>query len=237
MDKTIYYIGDLMYYIAHFVKKTKLFQKPYVIKDQTIFITNTNRSKKKFLKSSIKNVLFSENVKDDTVLGQFLVKAERKDRDFEFRYLEEMIAHTVNFLKLPLPINEIAVFSPFAEELLPFLIPYAKMVTLVGENGEQTITEGVNIRRIKKLKNIPSFVIEDSRRGLSPIFNVPGVHIGAGECSSRKILSAETLCFKTELLQEEINTATLLYLLEKEDEFKYELTSFRKKCPSFLTFG
>ena len=230
-------MGDFMYYIAHFVKKTKLFQKPYEINGENIFITNTNRGKKKFLKSNIKNVLFSEIAKDDVILGRLLVKAERKDRDFEFTYLKEMIEHTIKFLKTPLPMNEIAVFSPFGEEILPLIIPYAKMITLVGEKGNREVISGTNIRRIEKLKSVPDFVIEDSKRGVSPIFNVPGVHIGEGGSGSRKILSAETLSFKTELFKEEINTKTLLFLLEKEGEFEYELTSFAKKCPSFLTFG
>ena len=233
----ISYKGDSMYYIAHFVKRTKLFQKPYIIEGENIIITDTNRAKKKFLNSNIKNVLFREHIKSDSVLGQFLVSAKRKDRTFELKYLQEMIKHTIQFLKLPLPINEIAVFSPFAEEIFPVLIPYAKMITLVGEKGEQTVTDGVNIRRIKRVKTIPDFVIEDSKRGVSPIFNVPGVHIGEGESNSRKILSAETLSFKTSVLKEEVNTDTLLFLLEKEGDFEYTLTSFTKKCPTFLTFG
>ena len=59
-------------YLAKKAKKKKLFQPSYEIEDNMIYITNTNRAKKKFLKSGIRDVYFGQEFEKDCIIGNVI---------------------------------------------------------------------------------------------------------------------------------------------------------------------
>ena len=225
-----------MYYIAILQKKKRFFQKAYIIKDNKIYITNTKRAKAKFLKSDIKNVVFFEEFKKDPIIGPKLVIIQDYDGKFLQSFLEGMILCLAEFFKLTLPVGEIAICSEFSEGMLKKVLPYAKMVTIVGEDGKSNIIKGVNVRRIKKLKSPPDIIITDRKNKFSSIFKVPVIDLGENERADNT-LSYKTISFKTDLFPFEINAPQLIDFLKEHPNITYSVTSYRKKCPLLFTLG
>lgn len=219
-----------MLYEAVLAKKKKLFQKPYVINENKIIITDTKRAKTKFLKSKINDVVFDECFKSDKFFAPLLKPLYAYDKDFLLTYSHQFITHMILFFKMDLPLDEIAVFSP---RDICRVSRFSRLVTVVG-SGEGDTVGGVNVRYVKKLTSMPdmAFVTE---KGWVP----PGVPvIDLRECAqlSPNTSTWHTMSFKCSLLDGEINAPGLIYLLKDRSDMAYELTGLRKKLPSLFTF-
>ncbi|MBR5535076.1 MAG: hypothetical protein IKU60_00355 [Clostridia bacterium] len=222
-------MGDSMLYTAVFTKKTRLFQRAYTIDGNTVYITDTKKGRKKFLKSGIRNVVFKS---EDAFSEGLLKPLYGYDRDFIKEYLSGMTESLVSFLKPGLPLGEAVVTSKDAADIA---VRYARTV-YVTDKGEDEVVDGVNVIFVKKIKRVPHLVIK-TEEGLLPDFlNVPTVDITEGARGGGYCLSWRSLSFKCDLLPYEINTECLLYLLKTQAHFGYELTSCRKKCPMLFTF-
>lgn len=221
-----------MLYTAKLTKRKKIFQPAYEIKDGTIYITNTKRAKKRFLKSGIKNVVFGKEFKADNVFGKIIKPLYAYDKSFLMDYLEEMIVHLAHFLKMSLPVDSIALFSP---EAVNVACKYAKMVTVTGK-GEDEVINGVNVRYVKKLKALPDAAIVLTEGYIPPLPGVPVVNLCENAPVGKNCSTWETMSFKCSLLPFEISAASLIYLLNENAEMTYELCSLRKKCPMLFTF-
>lgn len=219
-----------MYYVAKLVKKERLFQKAYTAEGNYIYITDTKRGKQKFLKSGITNAVFGEEFKKDKIINSSLIPMRGYDRSFVLKFLEDMIRCITSFFKMQLPVDEIAIYSPMAEDILKTAVLYAKMVTIVGEEGESLCLRGVTVRKVKRLKLPPSLIITDGKLRFSPIFKVPVIDL-RNEVRTKETLSYETISFKCELLPFEIGAEEMMYILNKRGDVPYRVTSLRKKLP------
>lgn len=227
-------MGDNMY-LAKKAKKKKLFQPSYEIEDSMIYITNTIRAKKRFLKSNIKDVYFGEEFEKDCIIGNFIKPVDEYDYSFLLDYLESMIIYVVKFFKLNLPLGSIAVFSK-DEKVIAICSKYAKMISVVGACRESEVRSGVIIRYVKKLKTLPDMVITQNGESLSPVFKVPRISLCENCEKSPLTLTRNTISFKTDLFPFDINMGTLVHFVKKGENIKYELSSYRKKCPVLFTF-
>ncbi len=223
-------MGDDMFLRAFFTEKKKLFQKPFVIKGNNIYITDTKRAKKRFLKSEIKNVVFGSEFADDEIIGNSIKRMYAYESEFVFKYTRALTENLIKFLKLPLPLGEIAVFST---EDIDCAKCFSRMVTVIGK-GEDCVVDGVNVRFVKKLTNLPDLVIV-SRRGLVPA-GVSAVDVKELPCRGARVITWENMSFKCNLYEGEINTPELIFLLKNNPDMTYELTGLRKKLPPLFTF-
>lgn len=228
-------LGDDMYF-AEKIKKTKLFQPAFSIRENNVFITDTVRAKKKFLKSGIKDVYFGDTFKNDKVFGTLLTEVNEYDYEFALSYLDGMIQCVTEFFSVALPSECIGVFSD-DERIVSVCIKYAKMIVVAGTNRESEVRDGVIIRYVKKPKNLPDIVITDGRATISPVFKVPKINLGKSADRTPMTLSAESVSFRTNLFPFEIGMGALVYFLKKGEKINYDVTSFRKKVPALFTFG
>ena len=224
-----------MYYIAKLSKRKHLFQKAYYINGEDVYITNTKRGKKAFLKSGIQDVVFSENFKHDKIIGAKLCPMKDYDRQFVITYLPYMIDSVADFFNLRVPLGEIAVFSDMPYEIVPRCIKYARIITLVGVDGESDIKDGVTVRRVKRLKNLPDLYISE-KEGFSSIFQTPVIDLISDINRNPFTLSYSTMSFRTNILPFEVSANVVMYLKKRERNFDYEITSARKKLPPLFTF-
>ncbi len=227
--------GDNMYF-AEKVKKTKMFQPAFSICGNNICITDTVRAKKKFLKSGIKDVCFGEEFANDDVFVSVLKEADEYDYEFALTYLDGMIQCVTEFFGLCVPLECMGVFSDDTR-IMAICMKYAKMITVAGKKRESEVRDGVIIRYVKKIKNLPDIVITDGRDDLSPVFKVPKINLGKSKAKSSMTLSPKCISFKTNIFPFDIGMGTLLYFLKKGEKVDYEVTSFRKKTPTLFTFG
>ncbi len=227
-------MGDDMY-LAKKAKKKKLFQPSYEIEDNIIYITNTSRAKKKFLKSDIKDVYFGQEFEKDPVIGNFIKPIDEYDYDFLLGYLDSMIVYLAEFFKLRLPCGSIAVFSE-DERIIAACAKYAKMVSVIGVCRESEVRGGITIRYVKKLKTLPDIVVTQNGESLSPVFKVPRINLCENGEKSPLTLTRNTICFKTDAFPFDISMGTLVHFIKKGVDIKYEIASFRKKCPVLFTF-
>lgn len=219
-----------MYYVAKLVKKERPFQRAYTVDGNYIYITNTNRGKKKFLKSGITNAVFGEEFKKDKIMGEALIPMRGYDRSFVLGFLEDMIRCITSFFKMQLPVDEIAIYSPMPEDILKTAVLYAKMVTIVGEEGESQCLMGVTVRRVKRLRVPPCLIITEGERRFSPIFKVPVIDLG-GEVRTKETLSYETIAFECPFFPFEIGAEEMMYIINQKGDVPYSVTSLRKKLP------
>lgn len=221
-----------MLYTAKLTKKKKLFQKPYITEGNTIYITDTKRAKKKFLKSGIRNVVFGEEFYADDVFKKMIKPLYAYDKSFLMNYLDEMTEHLIHFLKIKVPVDSIALFSPKGVSVA---CKYAKMVTVVSD-GEDTMIDGVSVRYVKKLKALPSMaIILPGERG-AVLPGVPMVNLDEKAIFGKTCSTWQTMSFKCSLFPFEISAQSIMYLLNRGEEMTYELSSLRKKCPTLFTF-
>lgn len=223
-------------YLAKKVKKKRLFQKSYEADGNFMFITNTKRAKKKFLKSGIRDVCFGGEFEKDGVMGKFLEVAEDYDYEFLCEYLEDMIEYMANFFKIKLPCENIALFSE-DERIIEKCVKYTKMLSVVGVCRESEIRGGVTVRFVKMLKTLPDMVISEKKESLSPIFKVPRISLGEDCERSNLTLTKNTICFKTNLFPFPISYGALVYFLKNGEKPEYEIESFRKKVPPLFVFS
>ncbi|MGM9551030.1 MAG: hypothetical protein ACI3XA_02130 [Clostridia bacterium] len=227
-----------MYYMAKLEKKTKLFQKAYRTKDNYIYITDTKRCKKKFLKSPLKNVLFTEVFLEDELFAGKIREVKDYDRNFILNYLENEILETVKLLKLNLPLEEIVIFSPSGRDISDKCVKYARLVTIVGETGEDYFKDGVPVRFLSKMKKVPDlFILEDEKKHISPLMKRAVIDIRENPFSGSYSLAWDKMCFKTDLFDFQISASVLIYFLKKGEISHYEVTNYRKKSPRIFTFG
>lgn len=219
-----------MYYVAKLVKKERLFQRAYTAEGNYIYITNTKRGKKKFLKSGITNAVFGEEFKRDKIIGPAIVPMRGYDRSFILKFLDDMIRCITSFFKMQLPVDEIAIYSPMPEDILKTAVLYAKMVTIVGEEGDSQCLMGVTVRRVKRLKMPPCLIITEGKRRFSPIFKVPVIDFG-DEVRTKETLSYETIAFKCPFFPFEIGAEEMMYAINNMGDVPYSVTSLRKKLP------
>lgn len=215
---------------AFFTKKKKLFQKPFVIKGNNIYITDTKRAKKRFLKSEIKNVIFGSEFAEDEIIGKGLKRMYAYDEEFVLKYTHALAESLIKFLKLPLPVGEIAVFS---EDNINCAKCFSRMVTVVGK-GEDCVLDGVNVRFVKKIVGLPDIVISTGKA--IPPLGVPTVDMRETPFSGHVAITWENMSFKCSLCEGEINTPELIFLLKTNPDMTYELTRVRKKLPPLFTF-
>ena len=230
-------LGDFMLYVAEFTKKKRLFQKHYIIDKNKIYITDKQKSKKKFLKSGIKNVVFGVEGAKDEIIGPFLEKAQLYDRDFALKHLENMIKEVIAFCNMTLPIEEVAIFSKMPEEIVELAYKYARVLTVVGDIKGKDMKEGVIIRYTKKMKAPPKLIISEGERKFSSVFKVPVIDLGENNVKNSMTMSIDTASFETDILPFDISMGTLLYFLKKGENIAYKATSYRKKSPDVFTFG
>ncbi len=222
-----------MLYNVVFTKKKRLFQKAYTIEGETIYITDTRRAKKTFLKSGIRNVIFNKDVTADEVFGGLVKELDYYDGEFLFNYLEDMLLNLTNFLKIKLPVEVMAVSGREASEIA---LKYAKTV-IVADKGADEVIDGVNVIYSKKLKKMPDMAIILKAGRLPPLPGVPAVDISEGAKSSKRCASYETLCFNCSLLPYEISAKSLMYLIHTNEKLTFEATNMRKKLPPLFTFS
>lgn len=223
-----------MLYTVKIVKRKKLWQKAFTIKDNEIYITDTKRAKKKFLKSNIRNAVFEADVAEDALFKGFVKRMSCYDEAFLFDFLEEMLLQLVCFLKIKLPVDTLAISSSKAKSVA---VRYAKTVIIVGEEGEDMVVDGVNVIYVKKLKKLPDMAIILGKGKLLPFAGVPTVDISKEAKSTIWCMSWEAMSFQSSLLPYEISCESLMYLIKNEGEVKYRLTSCRKKLPPLFTFS
>lgn len=223
-------------YLAKLVNKKRLFQPAYEINHNMIFITNTSRAKKRFIKDNIKNVYFGCEFEHDSILGEKLVPAMEYDYTFLQAFLPQMIEYVAHFFKIKLPCEDIAVFSS-DEKTIASCISYAKMVTVINKDGKSELRQGVTVRYLKKIKTPPDIIVTDGAEDLSPVFKVPRINLGKNTEKSPRTLTSETLSFENSVFPFEINLGTLLHLIKTGTPVTYKLTSFRKRCPPLFTFS
>ncbi len=224
-----------LYYVAKLKNKEKLFQKAYQFEDECVYITNTEKCKKKFLKSGKKNVIFKEEFYDDLFFSNLLCEAWAYDEVFCLGYVENMVKEISQRLKLTLPLEEIAVCTQKGEMLTSLLSGYTKLITLCFEKGEGYFENGVPVRQVKKLKTTPDLIIYIAKS--PPLFDIPTIDLREIPKRGSKTLTWDRLSFKTDLFNFEINTPALLYFLKKGEIKNFELTSLRKKCTRIFTFS
>lgn len=227
-------MGDCMIYILKIAEKKKLFQKSFWIEDDSIFATDTARGKRRFLKSGIKNVVFDEKIAGDKVFSEYAVAAIEYDEQFAAEYIEDMIKTVAEFFKFNLPIDEIAIDS-FSNLKTEILAKYARLITLVGKESDCVI-DGVTIRAVEKLKSPPSLIIRGEGSKIPELFKVPTIDLSFNGRKNAMTLSADTVCFKTNVFPFEIGMWTLVYFLKKGEKINYELSTCRKKAPLIYTF-
>lgn len=223
-------------YFAKLTKKERLFQPAYRIEEGIIYITDSQRAKKKFIKSGIKDVYFGEEFEHDDVMAGYITKIDAHDEDFMIEYLEDMIEYITVFLRKSLPYGEIGVYSS-NKEIADICTKYARMVSVVSNLGSADLKDGASIRYVKSLKAVPDLVITDGKADLSPVFNVARINLGDSAEKSPLTLSRETMSFKTSLFPFDIGVGSLLYFIKKGEKVDYSLTSYRKKCPPLFTFS
>lgn len=158
------------------------------------------------------------------------------NREIWLRCLEDMVYDIASFFRLSFPLGEIAVFSEKGEDIVPYLLPFGKIVTITGIDGKSEIIDGVTVRRIKKLKSPPDLIVREGERRFSPIFRVPEIYFGSGD-GKKHILSCDTISCKTNLFTFEADLESVMYFVNKGEEITFEISSFRKKSPSLFTFG
>ncbi len=200
-----------------------------------IYITNTNRAKKKFLKSGIKDVYFGQEFEKDCIIGNVIKPVDEYDYNFLVGYLDHMIVYVAEFFKLLLPLESIAVFSD-DERAIAICSKYAKMISVVGACRESEVRGGITIRYVKKLKTLPDMVISQNGESLSPVFKVPRINLCENGEKSPLTLTRNTISFKTDLFPFDISMGTLVHFVKKGENVHYELSSYRKKCPVLFTF-
>lgn len=222
-----------MLYTAKLAKKKKPFQRAYTVENDTVYITDTKRAKRRFLKSGIENVVFGEEFCNDEIIGERIEEISAYSRSLAAGYAEGMLVSLAGFLKIPLPCEEIGVFSDI--DIARMATKYAKMVSLVGE-GEDEIYNGVQIRSLRKLKAPPTLIIRETG-SFSPVFMVPEVNFGNDGIKNPVSLSIDIISFKTDLLPYEVGMRQVMYFVEKGVPIEYEVVSFRKKTPRLFTFG
>lgn len=221
-----------MLYTAVITKKKRLFQRAYTIDGNTIYITDTARAKRRFLKSGIRNIVFNTDVSSDEVFGKMVKRAEHYDEEFLFDYAEEMLLQLASFLKTDLPVDTLAISDKKARDIA---VRYAKTVVIPIE-GEDEVVDGVNVLYTKRLRRLPDMAIVLQNGSLPPLCGVPTVDISDGAKSSQRCISWETMCFECDLLPYEISAKSLMYLLKTEGDFAYRVTGYRKKLPPLFTF-
>ncbi len=221
-----------MLYTVVFTKRTKLFQRAYTIEGTTIYLKDTKRAKKRFLKSGIKNVIFTKEAAEDEVFGCLVKELYHYDGAFLFNYLEEMLLNLTSFLKMQLPVEVMAVSGREATDIA---LKYAKMV-IVADKGEDEVIDGVNVIYTKKLKKLPDIALVLNKGRLPPLPGVPTVDISEGAKGSNRCISYENMSFMCSLLPYEINAQGLMYLLHTEPPFDFHITNMRKKSPPLFTF-
>lgn len=225
-----------MYYIAKLTKKKGLFQKPYLIKDKYIYITDTKRAKKAFLRSGIEKVVFSEAFKEDEIIGSRLCPIKAYNRDFVLTYLKGMLLCITDFLKLSFPLGEIAVYSDNPKEIIKAILPYGRIITIVGTDGDSFTEKGVTIRQVKRLKAPPDLYITE-KAGFSSALKVPVIDLSGTAVKTPETLSYESISFQTDLFPFEINGDAVMYLKKEGVKFSFKPTSMRKKLPPLFTFS
>lgn len=221
-----------MLYTAIVTKKTRLFQKPFRTEGKTIYITDTARAKKRFLKSGITNVVFNCDLSRDGVFANKLKPLYAYDEEFLMNYVGDMLTDLVSLMKIHLPVLTMAVSS---EKAVPFALPFTKTVIIVGE-GEDTVIDGVNVVYVKKLRRMPDAAIILNSGYLPPMVGVPRVDISEGAIGARDCAVWENISFKCSLFPYEIGAKSLMYLLNTDEKFTYEMTSVRKKLTTLFTF-
>lgn len=223
-----------MIYVLRLLEKKKLFQKSFWIEDAIVFVTNTKRAKRKFLKSGIKNVVFDERVSQDCEFLKYAVVAREYDADFATEYIEDMIKTVAEFFKLSLPIDEIAIDGVLNSEI-EALAKYTRLITLVGRKSEGVI-DGVTVRTVEKLKAPPSVIIKGEGSKIPELFKVPTIDLSFNGKRNSLTLTTDTMSFKTDAFPFEIGLWTLVYFLKRGEKIDYELISCRKKTPVLYTF-
>ncbi len=221
-----------MYYVGQLVKKKKLFQRSFAVNGNNILITDTRRSKKKFLKKGIKNVVFTDEIREDETFAPVLRQMYAYDKTFIEEFLERMIVHMVRFLKMEMPLEEICIFSSRHEAVAS---KFAKMVTVVGEGEDKTV-DGISVRYVKKIRSLPALAIVNSNEQASLLWGVPCINLSEYAEKAKNATTWETMSFKCSLFTFEISAASIIYLIKTGAEFDYELTSLRKKSPTLLSF-
>lgn len=224
-----------MYYVAQLKQKEKLFNRAYRVENGRVFITNTQRSKKKFLKSGINNVIFGEEFFDDTFFSDRLSEATAYDANFCANYATNMIGEIIKRLKLSVPMKEIVVFSDDGEELIKSLCSYTRLISIIGYYGKKEFEQGVPVRYLKKMKTSPDMII--CHTASPQIYDIPTIDLTKAPQRGKKNLAWDRMSFKTDLFEFDINTPALLYFLKRGDIKEFELTHIAKKCRRIFTFS
>lgn len=248
------------------VGERAIFPKNYEVEGEFIFVKDTIRAKKRFLrdlerqKKSLGNILPSEiyltdEFEKDAVFEGFLKPVTDYDYDFSVSYLDKMIEFVTDFFKIKLPCENIAVFSE-DENIVEKCTKYGKMVTVICERRARLggdmmgsmmrgmmscetliLNDGRSVCYKRKLKTVPELVVTDGRKSLSPVFKVPRINLGQNAEKSPMSLTDATICFKNSLFDFDISMGTLVYFLKKGVLVDYELTSFRKKAREVFTLN
>ena len=222
-------------HMAYFRKKRRFFDQPFVTENDKIFITDTKRAKKRFLKSPLKNVCFGEEFYHDKIFADKLIMAKLHNTDFLINYLEDMLEEVARFFSQKIPFDEIVVFSE-NEKIISVALKFARLVTVVGE-GEAEGENGAQLRFVKKVRTPPSVVITDCERDLSSVFKVPRINLSPNAQSSIFSVTSESISFSTSLFPFDISADAVSFFIERGEKFEYKLSSCRKKSPMLFTFG
>lgn len=235
-----------MILIASFKKREGFFEKPFKIeaggKVGKITIVGDKRGKTAFIKKRPGEVIFKSSIFDDDILGGAVTPISGGAYDIMLPHAEKLLREALCFSKKTLPLDEIAIFAKGDEAgkiLLP-LSDMARLITIVGEDGEGDALGGIFVRRVKKLAKSPSAAIFMSGSIIMP--GVPAVDLRDDAQEGATVVSKNNVTFKkpdflSALADDDISADTAAYFIGKGFDFTPEIYAMRKKSPKLFTFS
>lgn len=234
-------------YIASFRERKGFFDKAFLLTEGKDVgraeIVNDKRGKKKFLKQFSGEAVFSQRYSDDEILGGRLSPIRCSAKELLLPYVPQMLCETVLFAKKSFPLPEAAVFAHGGdgERIVKMLVPFARLISVVGQKKEGKSLDGVPVRYVERLKRAPDAAVVIDECPLPAALRVPTVDI-SGACEKNGYtLSKETVAFRVPpflsfMNEEALSCESTAYFIEKGCGFAPELLSVRKKCAPLLTF-
>lgn len=234
-------------YIASFRERKSFFDKAFELTEGgevgRVEIINDKRAKKKFLKRFSGEAVFSQRYAEDEILSRRLSPIRCPVKELLLPYVPQMLCETVLFAKKSFPLSEAAVFAHGAdgERIVRMLVPYARLISVVGQKKEGRSLDGVPVRYVERLKRAPDAAVAVDECPLPAALRVPTVDI-TGACEKNGYtLSKETVAFRVPpflsfMGEEALSCESTAYFIEKGCSFEPELLSVRKKCAPLLTF-
>lgn len=234
-------------YIAGFIERKGFFDKAFRLTEGKDVgraeIVNDRRGKRNFLKRFSGEAVFSQRYSGDEILGERLSPVRGSVKELLLPYVPQMLCETARFAKKSFPLSEVAVFARGGdgERIAEMLVPFARLISVVGQSKEGKSLGGVSVRYVDRLKRAPDAAVALDECPLPAALRVPTVDI-SGVCEKNGCtLSKETVAFRVPpflsfMGEEALSCESAAYFIEKGCGFAPELLSVRKKCAPLLTF-